>query len=182
MQGTLLFTLKNSDLSLQDDELYEYFRRFGDIKVIRTPHFRNHSENNEKRYDVTSKRDHRTSLNLSINSQRFVEFYDSRDCVAAYDECHGQPYKDGFWDVSFFWDHTNRQVSYWGSGKDYSFATDAYSSSRERHEAFALKRERPSERRHDKRDGGRRRDGGREIPQRQRPGVDEFGMYVYEPI
>ncbi|ORY94779.1 hypothetical protein BCR43DRAFT_494578 [Syncephalastrum racemosum] len=90
-QGTLLFTLKYTDITIDDDSLYNYLRRFGDIKVIRTPHFKHHTENNERR-------------------QRFVEFYDSRACLAAYNQCHLQPYPEGGrWDLSFFWDHTNRE-------------------------------------------------------------------------
>ncbi|KAF7726661.1 hypothetical protein EC973_008535 [Apophysomyces ossiformis] len=101
-QGTLLLTLQNSDSTLQDDELYEYFKPYGEIKVIRTPHFRHHSENAERR-------------------QRFIEFYDSRACVDAYDGTHGKEYKGGRWDVTFFWDH----------------------SPRERNEAIAAKKDRP---------------------------------------
>ena len=40
--------------------------------------------------------------------QRFVEYYDSRACIEAYDACHDQPYGDGVWDVTFFWDHTTK--------------------------------------------------------------------------
>ncbi|KAI9251784.1 hypothetical protein BDA99DRAFT_563490 [Phascolomyces articulosus] len=121
-QGTLLFTLKNTDSWLQDDQLYDYFGQYGEVKIIRTPHFRHHSENNERRH-----------------RQRFVEFYDSRGCVDAYDGCHGEEYKGGRWDVSFFWDHTNR----------------------ERSEAFAAKKERPTEMRiRDRRDNTERRRGG----------------------
>lgn len=43
-----------------------------------------------------------------MDRQRFVEYYDSRACIAAYDACQGQPYGDGIWDVSFFWDHTTK--------------------------------------------------------------------------
>ncbi|KAI8140265.1 hypothetical protein BJV82DRAFT_715796 [Fennellomyces sp. T-0311] len=151
-QGTLLFTLKNTDGWLQDDQLYDYFAQFGEVKVIRTPHFKHHTENNERR-------------------QRFVEFYDSRACVHAYDSCHGHEYKGGRWDVSFFWDHTNR----------------------ERSEAFAAKKERPLESRPakpDRREPDRRprRDfgGGGRPPRRhhddeRRGSYDDFGRTRYEP-
>lgn len=45
---------------------------------------------------------------MTFVRQRFVEYYDSRACIAAYDACQGQPYGDGIWDVSFFWDHTTK--------------------------------------------------------------------------
>ncbi|CDH52491.1 protein mei2 [Lichtheimia corymbifera JMRC:FSU:9682] len=86
-QGTLLFTLNNTKEWLQDDLLHPYFSQFGQVKVIRIPQFRNQSYGKR---------------------QRFVEYYDSRACIAAYDACQGQPYGDGIWDVSFFWDHTTK--------------------------------------------------------------------------
>jgi hypothetical protein len=39
------------------------------------------------------------------SQQRLVEFYDSRSCNDAYDATINVPYKDGVWDVAFFWDH-----------------------------------------------------------------------------
>ncbi|KAI9484472.1 hypothetical protein BDB00DRAFT_134806 [Zychaea mexicana] len=135
-QGTLLFTLKNTEAWLQDDQLYDYFAQFGEVKIIRTPHFRHHTENNERR-------------------QRFVEFFDSRACVDAFDNCHGKEYKGGRWDVSFFWDHTNR----------------------ERSEAFAAKKERPADvkpaGRSDRRDNDRRPRGGRDFSRSRRHNDDD---------
>ncbi|KAG2220605.1 hypothetical protein INT45_002627 [Circinella minor] len=146
-QGTLLFTLKNTDSWLQDDQLYDYFGQFGEVKIIRTPHFRHHgTEALERR-----------------NRQRFVEFYDSRGCVDAYDSCHGKEYKGGRWDVSFFWDHTNR----------------------ERNEAFAAKKERPADMRiKDRRDERRRGRGGdfgrsrRQFDDERRGSYDDHGRGV----
>ncbi|KAG0169353.1 hypothetical protein DFQ29_009731 [Apophysomyces sp. BC1021] len=137
-QGTLLLTLQDSDSTLQDDELYEYFKPFGEIKVIRTPHFRHHSENAERR-------------------QRFIEFYDSRACVDAYDGTHGKEYKGGKWDVTFFWDH----------------------SPRERNEAIAAKKDRPLDgfnRRSEPRSLGRS-DGPKRGPQRNDSGSRRAGDF-----
>ncbi|KAL0092932.1 hypothetical protein J3Q64DRAFT_1235206 [Phycomyces blakesleeanus] len=89
-QGTLLLTLKDTDNTINDSELSLYFRQYGEIKVIRTPHFKTHRENTELR-------------------QRIIEFYDSRACVNAFDGCHDKPYKGGRWDISFFWDHSFKE-------------------------------------------------------------------------
>ncbi|KAI7885086.1 hypothetical protein K492DRAFT_182030 [Lichtheimia hyalospora FSU 10163] len=89
-QGTLLFTLNNTKEWLQDDVLYPYLSQFGQVKVIRIPQFRNQTYGRR---------------------QRFVEYYDSRACIEAYDACHDQPYGDGVWDVTFFWDHTTKEKS-----------------------------------------------------------------------
>ncbi|KAI9309421.1 hypothetical protein BJ944DRAFT_7078 [Cunninghamella echinulata] len=89
-QGTLLLSLNGSQSALVDSELYDYFKQFGDIKVIRTPTFKTSSENTER-------------------WQRFVEFYDSRAAVAAADATHGKSYKNGKWDVTYFWDQGPRE-------------------------------------------------------------------------
>ncbi|CAO3608065.1 unnamed protein product [Cunninghamella blakesleeana] len=89
-QGTLLLSLNGSQQALVDSELYEYFKQFGDVKVIRTPTFKTSSENTER-------------------WQRFVEFYDSRAVVRAADATHGQKYKNGIWDVTYFWDQGPRE-------------------------------------------------------------------------
>ncbi|KAI8368872.1 hypothetical protein EDC96DRAFT_441073, partial [Choanephora cucurbitarum] len=79
-QGTLLYTLKNTNNELDDHELQSYFSQFGEVKAIRTIYL------------------------LDRNQQRLVEFYDSRACVAAYDATIDAEYKGGKWDVAFFWD------------------------------------------------------------------------------
>ncbi|KAI8081310.1 uncharacterized protein BX664DRAFT_340098 [Halteromyces radiatus] len=89
-QGTLLLSLNGSQSSLVDSELYEYFKKFGDVKVIRTPAFKTYTENTER-------------------WQRLVEFYDSRDAVRAATATHKQSYKNGIWDVTYFWDQPPRQ-------------------------------------------------------------------------
>ena len=117
--------MKNTDSWLQDDQLYDYFGQFGEVKIIRTPHFRHHgTEALERRYVYLDRYYdfivyyyyyhywkiiiYTNIQTKNSNRQRFVEFYDSRGCVDAYDSCHGKEYKGGRWDVSFFWDHTNR--------------------------------------------------------------------------
>ncbi|KAI9250316.1 hypothetical protein BY458DRAFT_524762 [Sporodiniella umbellata] len=91
-QGTLLYTLKQSNSPLDDHELHQYFSQFGEVKAIRIPHFKKaHLAQN---YD---------------RNQRLVEFYDSRSCIAAFDETLDKEYKGGHWDVAFFWDHPYKE-------------------------------------------------------------------------
>ncbi|ORZ07900.1 hypothetical protein BCR42DRAFT_149644 [Absidia repens] len=96
-QGTLLLSLNQSQSSLVDSELYDLFQRFGDVKVIRTPNFKTYSEN-------------------TARWQRLLEFYDSRAAVKAANATHGQSYKNGKWDVTYFWDQGPRGGSNSGSG------------------------------------------------------------------
>jgi hypothetical protein len=90
-QGTLLYTLKNSSIELDDNELHKYFSRFGEVKAIRVPHFKKSTAH----HYTPSER----------NQQRLVEFYDSRACVDAFDATYDTEYNGGKWDVAFFWDH-----------------------------------------------------------------------------
>ncbi|KAI8890132.1 hypothetical protein K501DRAFT_319850 [Backusella circina FSU 941] len=98
-QGTLLYTLKNSNAYLDDFELSEYFTRYGEVKAIRVPHFKKNSPG-------------------AFSQQRLVEFYDSRSCNEAYDATINANYKDGVWDVAFFWDHPYKTPGPPGPKKD----------------------------------------------------------------
>ncbi|RUS31711.1 hypothetical protein BC938DRAFT_477245 [Jimgerdemannia flammicorona] len=104
-QGTLFITLRDGKDPLDNDELMKYFSQFGDVKIIRE-------------YKGLA-----NALNPNPNaaSQRFVEFYDSRACVDAYDATMGLEWHGGTFDVKFAWDQ----------------------SLKDRHEAFNAKRERP---------------------------------------
>ncbi|KAI8342831.1 hypothetical protein BC941DRAFT_509711 [Chlamydoabsidia padenii] len=90
-QGTLLLSLNGTGNHLIDTELYDVFRQYGDIKVIRTPNFKTYTEN-------------------TARWQRLLEYYDSRAAVRAAKETHGTEYKSGIWDVNFFWDQGLRYV------------------------------------------------------------------------
>ncbi|OBZ80558.1 Protein MEI2-like 2, partial [Choanephora cucurbitarum] len=94
-QGTLLYTLKNTNNELDDHELQSYFSQFGEVKAIRVPNFK--------------KTNTHVVSHLDRNQQRLVEFYDSRACVAAYDATIDAEYKGGKWDVAFFWDHPYKE-------------------------------------------------------------------------
>ncbi|PWN21183.1 hypothetical protein BCV69DRAFT_282677 [Microstroma glucosiphilum] len=83
-QGTLFMLLKRLARALTDDEFKAIFSSFGEVKSVR-------------RYK-------------DQKNARFLEFYDSRACIAAHDGMGGQQYTDpvsgsgGEWDVKFAWD------------------------------------------------------------------------------
>ncbi|KAL1924443.1 uncharacterized protein VTP21DRAFT_4097 [Calcarisporiella thermophila] len=77
-QGTLFLTLQDSKEPLDNDELHEFFSQFGDVKVVR--------EYKDSPY------------------QRFIEFYDSRGCNAAYDAVLGREWHGGKLDAKITWD------------------------------------------------------------------------------
>lgn len=82
-QGTLFILLKQAPNDLSDDDFREAAARFGEIKSLR-------------RYRDTK-------------NARFLEFFDSRACVAAHDALLNQPWygsngTTGTWDVKFAWD------------------------------------------------------------------------------
>ncbi|PWN26233.1 RNA-binding domain-containing protein [Jaminaea rosea] len=81
-QGTLFLLLKRHPRTLTDDDFRSIFGPFGDIKSIR-------------RYK-------------DQKNARFLEFFDSRACLAANDTLGGKEWTDGVewgqWDVKFAWD------------------------------------------------------------------------------
>ncbi|KAI3648954.1 hypothetical protein MP228_006808 [Amoeboaphelidium protococcarum] len=77
-QGTLLITFKDSEQPLDDAKLKEHFGKLKSFKILRP--YKQHA------------------------NQRFVEFFDSRDCQKAYDDNNLQPWQDGHLDMRFAWD------------------------------------------------------------------------------
>ena len=77
-QGTLFIVLRRAERALTEQDVEICFGPFGEIKGIR-------------KYKEQ-------------NNCRFLEFYDSRSCLAAHDAMGGAPYLGGDWDVKFAWD------------------------------------------------------------------------------
>ncbi|BGP27601.1 RNA recognition motif domain containing protein [Rhodotorula toruloides] len=87
-QGTLSIAIRNAPPGvgrLSDQEIYNRFAPFGDIKTV-YPH--------ERRPDVT-----------------MIEYYDSRATVKAFDQLNGTPLGGGFAELRFEWDKPNPPVA-----------------------------------------------------------------------
>ncbi|KAJ1911910.1 hypothetical protein IWQ60_009916, partial [Tieghemiomyces parasiticus] len=84
-QGTILVTVRDDSRRVNDEELGNFLSRYGEICAIRA--FR---ENDR---------------------QRIVEFYDSRDCLRAHDQCKGAPYNQGTLDMRLLWDQATRSMA-----------------------------------------------------------------------
>ena len=81
-QGTLVISIENAKILVNNDELERDFSKFGDIRDVRD--FRNYP------------------------NKKFIEFYDSRACVAAHDAMKGSEYHGGVMDARFAWDYPRR--------------------------------------------------------------------------
>ena len=84
-QGTILLTLKDGKQKLENEGLTRLFCQFGDLKVVRD--FKGHP------------------------NQRFIEFFDSRHCVAAVRGCAGMSYNGGTLDCRHAWDAPHKYRS-----------------------------------------------------------------------
>lgn len=51
MQGTLLYTLKNTNAELDDYELNTYFSQYGEVKAIRVPNFKKTAANTPSHFE-----------------------------------------------------------------------------------------------------------------------------------
>ncbi|KAK0554619.1 hypothetical protein OC845_000651 [Tilletia horrida] len=81
-QGTLFIILKHAKEPLNDDALRDYLSNWGEIKHIRP--FKDNPY------------------------ARFVEFFDSRATLAAYDQLPNSEYQGSVWDVKYAWDFVER--------------------------------------------------------------------------
>ena len=90
-QGTLFIMLRKGARDLTDADVAQQFGTFGEIRSIRT--FKDQG------------------------NSRFLEFYDSRACIAANDALNGARFLGGDWDLKFAWDLATVQP-YGGGGGD----------------------------------------------------------------
>lgn len=73
-----MVVVKNEKNPIDNQTFQEYFSKFGEIKIVRP--FKQET------------------------NKRIVEFWDSRDCIAAFEEAHGKEYDGGTLDVRIIWD------------------------------------------------------------------------------
>ncbi|KAE8228209.1 hypothetical protein CF326_g6868, partial [Tilletia indica] len=81
-QGTIFIILKYSKQPLEDEALRTYLEKYGEVK-----HIRPYKDN---------------------PYARFVEFFDSRATLAAYDQLPDAEFMGSKWDVKFAWDFVER--------------------------------------------------------------------------